>query len=134
VGITSSSSGIGIAAAQNILSSRAAIRDGETRLAATLHHSSQPPERAASGALPAPPRSAASDDVKMDHVAAEIARRVESRLPGRVRQLRVQVVEDQFVLSGASSSYYVKQVAQHLAMIALDSHMLGRLVNEIEVT
>jgi hypothetical protein len=36
-------------------------------------------------------------------------------------------------MSGVSSSYYVKQVAQHVAMSTLDAQMLGRLVNEIEV-
>ena len=57
----------------------------------------------------------------------------QARLPGRVRDLKVRVEDDQFVLSGVSSSYYVKQVAQHVAMNALDALMLGRLVNEIEV-
>lgn len=112
MGIASSSSGIGITAAQSLLSSRAVARGSEPRFAAQ-HRSSAPPE--------------------LDHVAAEIARSVESRLPGRVSELQVRVVDDHFVLSGASNSYYVKQVAQHLAMNALDSHMLGRLVNEIEV-
>lgn len=108
----------GIAAAQGILSGRAVSRDGETRLAAALRLSAYAPDR---------------DDAELERVAAEIVRCVESRLPGRVRELRVQVVGAHFVLSGACHSYYVKQVAQHLAMNALDAHLLGRLVNEIEV-
>ena len=60
-------------------------------------------------------------------------RSVETRLPGRVRDLKVRVENGQFVLSGVSTSYYVKQVAQHVAMTALDAQMLGHLVNEIEV-
>lgn len=75
----------------------------------------------------------APSEAKLRRIAAEIVRSVESRLPGRVRDLKVRVAEDQFVLSGVSSSYYVKQVAQHVAMSALDAVMLGRLVNEIEV-
>jgi hypothetical protein len=83
---------------------------------------STPPE-------PAPART----EAKLRRVAAEIVRSVQSRLPGRVRDLKVRIEDDQFVLSGVSSSYYVKQVAQHVAMSALDAVMLGRLVNEIEV-
>lgn len=83
---------------------------------------SAPPE-------PAAPRS----EARLRRVAAEIVRSVQSRLPGRVRDLKVRIEDDQFVLSGVSSSYYVKQVAQHVAMSALDAVMLGRLVNEIEV-
>jgi len=45
----------------------------------------------------------------------------------------VRVDGDQFVLAGTASSYYVKQVAQHVAMHALNEQMLGRLVNEIVV-
>jgi hypothetical protein len=78
-------------------------------------------------------RIAARTDARVRRVAAEILRSVQSRLPGRVRDLKVRIVDDQFVLSGVSTSYYVKQVAQHVAMSALDSVMLGRLVNEIEV-
>lgn len=78
-------------------------------------------------------RAAARESARLARVAADIARSVEMRLPGRVRDLKVRVDADQFVLSGISSSYYVKQVAQHVAMTALESVMLGRLVNEIEV-
>ncbi len=82
----------------------------------------------------APPESAAlRSEAKLRRIAAEIVRSVQSRLPGRVRDLKVRIEDDQFVLSGVSSSYYVKQVAQHVAMSALDAVMLGRLVNEIEV-
>ena len=73
------------------------------------------------------------NEARLRRVAADIVRSVESRLPGRVRDLKVRVEDDQFILSGVSSSYYVKQVAQHVAMTALDAVMLGRLVNEIEV-
>jgi hypothetical protein len=72
-------------------------------------------------------------DAQLRRVAADIVRSVETRLPGRVRELKVRVDNGQFVLSGVSTSYYVKQVAQHVAMNALDALMLGQLVNEIEV-
>jgi hypothetical protein len=79
------------------------------------------------------PRIPMRSDARVRRVAAEILRSVQSRLPGRVRDLKVRIEDDQFVLSGVSTSYYVKQVAQHVAMAALDSVMLGRLVNQIEV-
>ena len=78
-------------------------------------------------------RLSARSDARLRRAAAEILHSVQSRLPGRVRDLRVRVEEDQFVISGVATSYYVKQVAQHVAMNALDALMLGRLVNEIEV-
>lgn len=94
----------------------------------------------------APPRSGADDrakgndgrggggrEARLRRAAAEIVRSVQARLPGRVRDLAVRIENDQFILSGVSSSYYVKQVAQHVAMNALDALMLGRLVNKIEV-
>jgi hypothetical protein len=79
------------------------------------------------------PRGAFRPDARLRRVAADILRSVQSRLPGRVRDLKVRVEDDQFVISGVSTSYYVKQVAQHVAMNALEAVMLGRLVNEIEV-
>lgn len=78
-------------------------------------------------------RAPVRHDARLRRAAAEILCSVQSRLPGRVRDLKVRVEDDQFVLSGVSSSYYVKQIAQHVAMNALDALMLGRLVNEIEV-
>jgi hypothetical protein len=87
-----------------------------------------PPATDCCSHLPAP-----RTDARLRRVAGEILRSVQSRLPGRVRDLKVRIEGDQFVISGVSTSYYVKQVAQHVAMGALDSLMLGRLVNEIEV-
>jgi hypothetical protein len=79
------------------------------------------------------PRVTARTDPHLRRIAAEIVRSVQSRLPGRVRDLNVRIDADQFVLSGVATSYYVKQIAQHVAMQALDARMLGRIVNEIEV-
>ena len=84
-------------------------------------------------AKPGEGRSNSRPDVRLRRIAAEIIRSVQARLPGRVRDLAVRIEQDQFVLSGVATSYYVKQVAQHVAMNALDALMLGRLVNEIEV-
>jgi hypothetical protein len=125
---------IGLAAAQGILSDRAVARDDETQLAAALRYSSQTEDDDAEHGRSAPNDVAPAHDVaELASIAVEICRCVESRLPGRVHKLRVQAVDDYFVLSGACHSYYVKQVAQHLAMNALDACLLGRLVNEIEV-
>ena len=104
-----------------ILSKRGLARDGETVTAAATR-------TVADAKAPV-----AGADAKLRRIAADIARSVQARLPGRVCDLKVRVENDQFVLSGVSSSYYVKQVAQHVAMNALDALMLGRLVNEIEV-
>ncbi len=93
----------------------------------------EPESVADSEAASTGPRVAFRPDARLRRVAADILRSVQSRLPGRVRDLKVRVEDDQFVISGVSTSYYVKQVAQHVAMNALEAVMLGRLVNEIEV-
>jgi hypothetical protein len=104
-----------------VLSKRALNSDAETGAAANLRASGERTE------------SAAGPELALRRIATEILRTVNARLPGRVRDLRVRYIDDHFVMSGVSSSYYVKQVAQHVAMSALDAQMLGRLVNEIEV-
>lgn len=59
-----------------------------------------------------------------------ILQRIESRLPGRVRQLSVYAAENAIVLSGQCNTYYTKQVAQHTAMGVLEYE---RLINNIDV-
>jgi hypothetical protein len=132
---TSSSCSSAAPPAEGLLTGKAVLRDDESRLAATLRrtHGGADATRVSRNrnevASPSrkPPTSAE------DLVIAEILHAVEARLPGRVRELKVDVEPEQFVLRGVSSSYYVKQVAGHLAMTAMEACILGRLVNEIEV-
>ncbi len=119
----------GEASSEYVLSKRALVRDAETAAAAALQTGVGCADVPAGVDVGFPARR----DARLRRVAADILRSVQARLPGRVRDLKVLIVEDHFVLSGVSSSYYVKQVAQHVAMNALDALMLGRLVNEIEV-
>jgi hypothetical protein len=56
--------------------------------------------------------------------------RIESRLPGRIRHLAVFATDNAIVLSGRCSTYYTKQVAQHMAMGVLE---YDRLINNIDV-
>lgn len=129
----------GIEAVQILLNRGAAVRDDETRLATSLRRVDHPADALVT-AKPSKPTSSKptaetprAADLQTRRIADFIRRTVEGRLPGRIRDLDVRVEDGQFVLSGVSSSYYVKQMAQHLAMTALDKRMLGRLVNEIEV-
>jgi hypothetical protein len=78
-------------------------------------------------------RVPARSEFRTRRLATDIIAAVQSRLPGRIRDLKVRIEGEQFVLSGVSSSYYVKQVAQHIAMTTLEAVTLGHLVNEIEV-
>jgi hypothetical protein len=73
------------------------------------------------------------NDLRLRRLATDVVAAVQSRLPGRIRDLKVRIEGEQVVLSGVSSSYYVKQVAQHIAMTALEAVTLCQLVNEIEV-
>jgi hypothetical protein len=132
----SSSCSSGAPSAEGLLTGKAVLRDDESRLAATLRktHGGADASVVVHARDDAPPSSSLKlPRAKVRTVIAEIIRVVESRLPGRVRGLNVDVQDDQFVLRGVSSSYYGKQVAGHLAMTAMDARMLGRLVNEIEV-
>ena len=59
-----------------------------------------------------------------------IITRIESRLPGRVRQLTVYMTDNAVVLAGQCSTFYTKQLAQHVAMGVLEYE---RLINNIDV-
>jgi hypothetical protein len=70
--------------------------------------------------------------VRTGMVSKEVARQVrdqlESQLPGRIRQLRVDASDDSVVIRGICCSFYTKQLAQHLAMEVLTEE---QLVNEL---
>lgn len=51
-----------------------------------------------------------------------------SRTSGRIRGLRVKVLDGTAVISGRTSSYYSKQLATHAALEEVDS-----VQNEVEV-
>ena len=112
-----------------------AAQDDEARLAAALRAAAEPEDG------PPPRREPRGNRLRIAdysatleaRAAAAIVDSVETRLPGRIGGLEVRLEHDQFVLAGVASSYYVKQVAQHVAMNALNEFMLGRLVNEIVV-
>jgi hypothetical protein len=130
------SSASGAAAASGLFTSKAVARDDESRLAAVLRRTqgmadapAAVQERETEGCA----KRQAAGLATAERVVAAIKRAVEARLPGRVAALKVDVLDDQFVLRGVSSSYYVKQVAGHLAMTTLDASVAGRLSNEIEV-
>lgn len=59
-----------------------------------------------------------------------IERRVRWRTSGMVRDLRVEVVEDQVIIFGRTATYHVKQLATHGAQDAVPDL---QLFNEIEV-
>jgi hypothetical protein len=127
---------VGSGSRDSVMIARETGRDEEARVAATLknadHEDGDLALRSADGVV-SRGRHGDRSDAKMRRLAADILRSVQRRLPGRVRDLKIRFEHDQFVLSGVSSSYYVKQVAQHVAMTTLEATMLGRLINEIEV-
>jgi hypothetical protein len=63
-------------------------------------------------------------------VACEIERQIYRKTHGRVRGLRVDVAEDSVTLRGEASTYYAKQIAQH---VVLDMLVGQPVVNAIEV-
>jgi hypothetical protein len=130
------SSPVGSGSRDSVMIARETGRDDEARVAATLRNANSFEDGLAvpsADGIVGRGRHGDRPDAKIRRVAADILKSVQTRLPGRVRDLKVRFEHEQFVLSGVSSSYYVKQVAQHVAMNALEATMLGRLVNEIEV-
>jgi hypothetical protein len=61
---------------------------------------------------------------------AEVEAHVQSRLMGRIRDLRLEAGEQGIVLRGRALTYHVKQLAQHAVM---EASGLPILANEIEV-
>jgi hypothetical protein len=57
-----------------------------------------------------------------------IRQRINGRLAGRVRNLRVRFGSDGFVLEGECSTYYTKQLAQHAALGVLDDDHLENAI------
>lgn len=65
-----------------------------------------------------------------DILEEKIERAVQSRTGGRVRGLRVHVVDGCVIISGRTSTYYNKQLVTHAAMEAADDTLV---MNEVEV-
>lgn len=63
-------------------------------------------------------------------LAQRILQRINSQIPGRIRQLTVYTTENAVVLTGQCCTFYSKQLAQHAAMGVLEYE---RLINNIEV-
>lgn len=61
---------------------------------------------------------------------ARIEQSVHSRTGGRIRGLRVEIVDGEVVISGRTSTYYSKQLATHAVLSAVED---VSLTNEIEV-
>ena len=58
-----------------------------------------------------------------------IRQRIETRLQGRVRNLKVRAYGDVVILEGQCATYYSKQLAQHAAMGVLeDEHLENAIV------
>lgn len=65
-----------------------------------------------------------------DILVEQIEQAVQSRTGGRVRGLRVHVVDGCVIISGRTSTYYNKQLVTHAAMEAADDTLV---MNEVEV-
>ena len=64
-------------------------------------------------------------------LVTRIERIVRCRTGGRIRDLRIDVAEDNVVISGIATTYYAKQLATHAALEACEQFSL---VNDIEVS
>jgi hypothetical protein len=71
-----------------------------------------------------------SDDTALTVLAEQFEALLRQRLGGRVRELRVVIHDGNVILRGHAFTYYAKQLAQHVAMKAIN---LPLLANEIEV-
>ena len=79
--------------------------------------------------------SEVAGDDEAHHRAREITirQRIESRLPGRVRNLCVRSFDALVILEGQCATYYTKQLAQHAAMGVLEEeHLENAIVVQVE--
>ncbi len=65
---------------------------------------------------------------KHEALESVIRKRIESRLPGRIRNLLVRASGDSVVLEGQCATFYTKQIAQHAAMAVLDDQQLENAI------
>jgi osmotically-inducible protein OsmY len=66
-------------------------------------------------------------------LAIAIHQRIESRLFGRVKNLRVRAFDGVVILEGQCATYYTKQLAQHTAMGVLeDEHLENSIVVSVQ--
>jgi len=63
-------------------------------------------------------------------VVADLERKIAQHTGGRIRDLRLEEVGDSVILSGRTTTYYVKQLA---SQIALDESCTITFQNSIEV-
>ena len=68
--------------------------------------------------------------VPVDELVARVERIVRCRTGGRIRDLRVDLVGTDVVISGMAPTYYAKQLATHAALDEIAGHTL---TNAIEV-
>lgn len=122
-------------ATRGLLNEKAALRDVESTLSATLEHT-----RGETGVRAFRDRSAAPRlqsnriaELQLRLTAEEMMHAIEDRLPTRIGELAIDVEDGVFHIRGVSNSYYAKQLAGHVAMRAMEARMLGRVVNDIEV-
>jgi hypothetical protein len=59
-----------------------------------------------------------------------VERLVRSRTGGMIRELRVEVLDDEIILTGRTATYYTKQLATHAVLGLLKD---ATLTNDIEV-
>jgi len=65
---------------------------------------------------------------KVASLEVAIQQRIETRLLGRIRNLRVRVVDGVVILEGECATYYTKQLAQHTAMGILEDEQLENAI------
>jgi hypothetical protein len=73
---------------------------------------------------------AVSDPVteRKRQLVISVMQRIESRLPGRVRNLSVRIASNTVVLEGQCATYYTKQLAQHAALGVLEDEQLENAI------
>jgi hypothetical protein len=86
--------------------------------------------RTAAGTIPNVGEAAADSILERDRcLAAAIRQRIEARLPGRVKNLAINIEADTVVLEGQCATYYTKQLAQHAALgILEDEHLENAII------
>lgn len=106
------------AAAPTLVATRAGVESSSSQSAANSKAGS------AGDSASAGPANRDARSERDRKLVLAIMQRIESRLPGRVRDLSVRIEDEKIVLEGCCATYYSKQLAQHAALGVLEDEQL----------
>jgi hypothetical protein len=74
---------------------------------------------------------ATENPVELNAFVVRLERLVQGRTGSRIRDLHVELREDEVILTGRASSYYAKQLATHAALCEVAPRVLNNAIDVV---